>query len=317
MITLTQIQAAAEEIAPYIRRTPQWKNDTLSKRLGTNVSLKMELFQKTGSFKPRGTFYQMLALGQDALDQGVVAVSGGNFAQGVAYASSVLGVDALICMPQNTPQNYLDATRGYGAQIELLPDVRAAFDRVDELVEQGRTALHPFDNPNQMAGNGTVALEIYEDQPEITDLVVSIGGGGLLTGVIVALKSLKPSVRIWGVETEGAAGMKAAMDAGQVVEIKPTSLSKTLGPPYVAQKALEAAQEHLQELIIVSDQEAIDAQRLLLERAKILPELAASCTLAAAERIKQHFSEEHHVTLLICGGNESVANLVNYAKMNE
>ena len=315
MITLNDVKAAAEKISSYVRRTPLWKSETLSKRLGTNVYLKMELFQKTGSFKPRGAFNQMLAREKDALDKGAVAISGGNFAQGAAYASRVLGVDIIVCMAEDTPKNYVDATRGYSATIDFSRDIQAAFNRYNELAEQGRTALHPFDNHYQMSGAGNVALEIFEDLPEITDLVISIGGGGLISGNTVAIKGLKPQVRVWGVETEGAATMKSAMDAGKVVNIKPTSMSRTLGSPFVAQDALTIAQEHLEGLLIVSDKQAIDAQQLILERTKVLPELAASCTLAAAEKIKDRFGPDDHLVLLMCGGNESVANLVNYAKM--
>ena len=315
MITLNDVKAAAEKISSYVRRTPLWKSETLSKRLGTNVYLKVELFQKTGSFKPRGAFNQMLAREKDALDKGAVAISGGNFAQGAAYASLVFGVDIIVCMAEDTPKNYVDATRGYSATIDFSPDIQAAFNRYNELAEQGRTALHPFDNHYQMSGAGNVALEIFEDLPEITDLVISIGGGGLISGNTVAIKGLKPQVRVWGVETEGAATMKSAMDAGRVVNIKATSMSRTLGSPFVAQDALTIAQEHLEGLLIVSDKQAIDAQQLILERTKVLPELAASCTLAAAEKIKDRFGPDDHLVLLMCGGNESVANLVNYAKM--
>ena len=315
MITLNDVKAAAEKVSSYVRRTPLWKSETLSKRLGTNVYLKMELFQKTGSFKPRGAFNQMLAREKDVLDKGAVAISGGNFAQGAAYASRVLGVDIIVCMAEDTPKNYVDATRGYSATIDFSRDIQAAFNRYNELAEQGRTALHPFDNHYQMSGAGNVALEIFEELPEITDLVISIGGGGLISGNTVAIKGLKPQVRVWGVETEGAATMKSAMDAGKVVNIKPTSMSRTLGSPFVAQDALTIAQEHLEGLLIVSDKQAIDAQQLILERTKVLPELAASCTLAAAEKIKDRFGPDDHLVLLMCGGNESVANLVNYAKM--
>ena len=315
MITLNDVKAAEEKISSYVRRTPLWKSETLSKRLGTNVYLKMELFQKSGSFKPRGAFNQMWARGKDALDKGAVAISGGNFAQGVAYASLVFGVDIIICMAEDTPKNYIDATRGYSATIDFSPDIQTAVTRYNELADQGRTALHPYDNHHQMSGAGTVALEIFEDLPEITDLVISIGGGGLISGNTVAIKGLKPQVRVWGVETEGAATMKSAMDAGKVVNIKPTSMSRTLGAPFVAQDALTIAQEHLEELLIVSDKQAIEAQQLILERTKVLPELAASCTLAAAETIKDRFGPDDHLVLLMCGGNESVANLVNYAKM--
>jgi len=315
MITLNDVKAAAEKVSPYVRRTPLWKSETLSKRLGTNVYLKMELFQKSGSFKPRGAFNQMLARGKDALDKGAVAISGGNFAQGVAFASLVFGVDIIVCMAEDTPKNYIDATRGYSATIDFSPDIQTAVTRYNELADQGRTALHPYDNHHQMSGAGTVALEIFEDLPEITDLVISIGGGGLISGNTVAIKGLKPQVRVWGVETEGAATMKSAMDAGKVVNITPTSISKTLGAPFVAQDALTIAQEHLEGLLIVSDKQAIDAQQFILERTKVLPELAASCTLAAAEKIKDRFGPDNHLVLLMCGGNESVANLVNYAKM--
>ena len=315
MITLNDVKAAAEKISSYVRRTPLWKSETLSKRLGTNVYLKMELFQKTGSFKPRGAFNQMLAREKDALDKGAVAISGGNFAQGAAYASLVFGVDIIVCMAEDTPKNYIDATLGYSATIDFSSDIQAAVTRYNELADQGRTALHPFDNHHQMSGAGTVALEIFEDLPEITDLVISIGGGGLISGNTVAIKGLKPQVRVWGVETEGAVTMKSAMDAGKVVNITPTSMSRTLGAPFVAQDALTIAQEHLEELLIVSDKQAIEAQQLILERTKVLPELAASCTLAAAETIKDRFGPDDHLVLLMCGGNESVANLMYYAKM--
>ncbi len=315
MITLNDVKAAAEKISSYVRRTPLWKSETLSKRLGTNVYLKMELFQKTGSFKPRGAFNQILARGKDALDRGAVAFSGGNFAQGAAYASLVLGADIIICMAEDTPKNYIDATRGYSATIDFSPDIQAAANRYNDLAAQGRTALHPFDNHHQMSGAGTIALEIFEELPEITDLVISIAGGGLISGNTIAIKGLKPQVRVWGVETEGATTMKSAMDAGKVVNITPTSMSRTLGAPFVAQDALTIAQEYLEELLIVSDKQAIKAQQLILERTKVLPELAASCTLAAAETIKDTFGPDDHLVLLMCGGNESVANLVNYAKM--
>ena len=314
MIKFDDVKTAAETISPYVRRTPLWKSETLSNLLGTNVYLKMELFQKTGSFKPRGAFNQILARGKEALTKGAVAFSGGNFAQGVAYASLVLGVDTIICMPEDTPKNYVDATRGYSATIDFSTDMHDAFCRYNDLAYQGRTALHPFDNHYQMSGAGTVAMEIFDDLPEITDLVISIAGGGLISGNIIAIKGLKPQVRVWGVQTEGAASMKSALDSGKVVSIKPTSMAKTLGAPFVAQDALTIAQEHLEALLIVSDKQAIEAQQLILERMKVLPELAASCTLAAVETIRDRFGPDEHLVLLMCGGNESVANLVNYRK---
>lgn len=314
MITLDDIQQALQCVTPYIRRTPLVRNQTLSDLLGTNAYLKLEMFQKTGSFKPRGAFYQILQLDQQALDRGVVALSGGNFAQAVAYAGSFLGVETVICMPDFTPTNYIAATETYGGSVVLVPDLESAFVKIEEYQSRGYTFLHPFDNPNQMAGTGTISLEILDDLPEVSDIFISIGGGGLIAGNLVAVKTLKPEVRMWGVETEGAATMKAALDAGKVVHITPNSLAKTLCSPFVAEDALSLAQQHLQDLILVSDQEAIDDQRFLLERAKVLTELAASCTLSAARKNKDHFSKDSHVVLLLCGGNDSLENMIGYTR---
>ncbi len=312
MINLEDIQQARRRIERYVRRTPMERNRTLSRLLGTNIYLKYELFQTTGSFKPRGAFNQILQLSPAQREKGLVAVSGGNFAQGVAYAGQTLGLRTLICMPDFTPQNYLTATRSYGAQVELFPSIAAAFEQARAYQEQGWSSLHPFDNPNMMAGNGTLGLELLEDLPEMTDIFISIGGGGLISGLIVAIKALKPDVRIWGVETEGADAMGQALKAGKVVEVHPTSLARTLGAPYVAEQALILAQRHLAGYLQVADREAFAAQIFLLERAKVNTELAASCTLAAAQRQLGKFGDKDHVVLLLCGGNTSAANLIDY-----
>lgn len=312
MISEADVRAARKRIATFVRRTPLEKSRTLSALLGTNVYLKMELFQKTGSFKPRGAFNQILQLEDAARERGVVAYSGGNFAQAVAYAGSRLHVDSVICMPSNTPSNYVDATKSYGAKVKFAPDPRSSIALAEGYKAKGYVYLHPYDNPNQMAGTGTIGLEILEDLPQVTDIFVSIGGGGLIAGISVAVKATKPEVRIWGVETEGADTMGKALQAGQVVQITPTSLAKTLCAPYVAEEALRIAERYLAEYVIVSDLEAIAEQKFLLERAKVLTELAASCTLAAARRMRQRFQEDDHVVLLLCGGNEALENIIAY-----
>jgi threonine dehydratase len=312
MITESDVRAARDRIATFVRRTPLEKSRTLSALLGTNVYLKMELFQKTGSFKPRGAFNQILQLADAALDRGVVAFSGGNFAQGVAYAGNLLHVDSVICMPSYTPSNYVDATKSYGAKVKFAPDAQSSIAMAEGYKAEGYVYLHPYDNPNQMAGNGTIGLEILEDVPQVTDIFVSIGGGGLIAGISVAVKAIKPDVRIWGVETEGADTMGKALQAGQVVQFTPTSLAKTLNAPNVAEDALRIAERYLAEHVVVSDLEAIADQKFLLERAKVLTELAASCTLAAARKMRQRFKENDHVVLLLCGGNESLENMSAY-----
>ncbi len=315
MITLDDVQRARAQITPFVKRTALERNATLSRELGTNVYLKLELFQKTGSFKPRGAFAQILQLTPEQRKHGVVGVSGGNFAQGMAYAGRELDTPALVCMPESTPRNYIDATRAYGATIDLAPAFPQVFARADHYKQQGWNLLHPFDNPFQMAGAGTIGLELLEDLPGLTDVFISIGGGGLIAGITVAVKALKPEARIWGVETEGSDTMGQALRAGKVVTITPTSLAKTLGSPYVAEDALALMQRHLHQHVLVSDKEAFEAGAFLLERAKLNTELAASCNLAAARRLKGNFSESDHVVLVICGGNNSLDNWVEYRRL--
>ena len=315
MITLEDVQRARTQIAPYVKRTTLEKNSTLSRELGTNVYLKLELFQKTGSFKPRGAFNQILQLPPDQRKHGVVGVSGGNFAQGLAYAGRELDTPTLVCMPESTPRNYVEATRAYGAMIDLAPTFPEVFARADQYKAQGWNLLHPFDSPYQMAGAGTIGLEMLEDLPGLTDVVISIGGGGLFAGITVAINALKPDARIWGVETEGSDTMGQALRAGRVVQITPTSLAKTLGSPYIAEDALALMQRHPERYVLVTDKEAFESGVFLLERAKLNTELAASCTLAAARRLKGAFSERDHVVLLICGGNNSLDNWVEYRRL--
>jgi threonine dehydratase len=312
MVTLEDVKLASDRISPFIVKTPLEGSQTISKILGANTYLKMELFQKTGSFKPRGAFNQILQLEGNLKAKGVVAVSGGNFAQGVAYAASKLDIQAIICMPEYTPSNYVEATKSYGARVELSPDFPSTFAKAETFKADGYTFLHAWDNPNQMAGTGTIGLEILDTLPGVTDIVISIGGGGLIAGIIVAVKAIKPVVRIWGVETEGAQTMGKALEAGKVVQITPNSLAKTLSANYVAEDALKIAQQHLEQYVVVSDQEAVDDQKFLLERTKVLTELAASCTLSAARKIRHRFNKDDNVVLLLCGGNESLSNMIGY-----
>ena len=317
MIPLMEIQKAAANVKRHTVRTPQRGSAALSARMGVKTQLKLEMGQHSGSFKTRGAFHQMLELGDEALSRGVVAVSGGNFARAVGYCSGALGVDAVVCMPENAPGGSVDATRDYGGRVELLPDAVAAFARADEWVAQGRSALHPFDNRAQIAGNGVAALEIMEDCPGMTDIIVSIGGGGLIAGVIAAVKRVKPAVRVWGVEPEAAPTMTAALEAGEIVNIKPASLSATLSAPFVGQMALDLCREHLEELILVSDLDMIAAQQRFVRDEGLCPELAAASTLAAAEAIKGRLSAESELVLLICGCNDSPEDVARYAGLLE
>ena len=310
---ISDIEQARDRVAPYVKRTRLERSETLSKHLDRNVFVKLELFQKTGSFKVRGAFNKLLSQPADQLSKGVVAVSGGNHAQAVAYASSVLGLDAVVLMPDSTPENYVNATRGYGARVELTPTIAAAFAEVDRYKSEGRVFVHPFDDEVVMAGQGTLGLEIVEDLPDVTDVVVSIGGGGLMSGVSFAIKAKRPETRVWGVETVGADAMSQALAAGEPVTLPAiTSIAKTLGAPSVSASTLDAAQKRLESVTVVTDEEAVDALRFILERLKVLTEPAASCTLAAAEKLRPNLGS--HVVLVLCGGNLALDDLCSYKK---
>jgi threonine dehydratase len=310
---LAAIKQAQQRIKNYVKRTSLEHSKTLSNYLGTNVFVKYELFQRTGSFKVRGAFNKLLSLSAAERKRGVVAISGGNHAQAVAYASNILDVDAVVLMPQTTPQNYLEATRNYGATVDLQPTIKEAFDKIKEYESHGRVFIHPFDDPLVMAGQGTLGVEIMEDLPETTDIIISIGGGGFEGGVSTAVKTIKPGVRIWGVETLGADAMSQALKAGHPVELSAiTSIAKTLGAPSVSDRTLALAQENLEELIVVTDDEAVQQLKFILERLKVLTEPAASCTLAAALRLKDKFRKDNNLVLIFCGGNLSVEDLCKY-----
>ena len=285
--TLSQIQRARQRIAPCVKRTPLTTSASLSERLKSNVYVKLEVFQKTGSFKVRGAFNKILSLKPEERGRGVVAVSGGNHAQAVAYAARTLGLQAVVLMPETTPRNYVEATRGYGAEIKFAADVRAAFAEVAEHERQGWAFIHPFDDSDVIAGQGTVGLEILDDVPQVTDVIVSIGGGGLIGGIATAVKTLKPAVRVWGVETEGADCMSKSLAAEEIVTLPAiTSVARTLGAPAPSERTLAMARNLLESVTVVSDAEALAALRFILERLKILTEPAAACTLAAADRLR-------------------------------
>src|SRR6202789_3007318 len=238
-LSLSHIQAARQRIAPCIRRTPLTPSATLSERLKTNVYVKLEVFQKTGSFKVRGAFNKALSLKPEERGRGIVGVSGGNHAQAVAYVARALGLKALVLMPESTPRNYVDATRGYGAEVKFAATAMAAFAAVEQYEKDGWAYIHPFDDPLVMAGQGTVGLEVLDDVPQVTDVIISIGGGGIMGGVAPARKALQPAVRVWGVETEGADCMSKSLAAGKIVTLETiTSVARTLGAPAPSERTL-------------------------------------------------------------------------------
>lgn len=299
-----EIRRTASEIRGFVRRTPLVRDRTLSERFGTNVYLKLEVLQETGSFKVRGAFSKMLALSETERRRGVVAVSGGNHAQAVAFAAKILGCSALVLMPAFTPEVYVKRTRDHGAEVELVPSLSDAFAVAKLYVNKGRTLVHPFDDRAVIAGQGTIGLEILEDAPQVTDVILSVGGGGMAAGVAAAIKPVKPDVKIWGVETRGADSMAQALEADRIVELpRITSVAKTLGAQSAGYICFELVREYLEGVTVVDDEDALKELFFLLENAKVLTEPAASCTIAAAEILRGEFSSDGHVVVILCGGN--------------
>ena len=313
MLSLQLIAQAQHRLRGLVKRTPLVVSDTLSRRLGARVSLKLECLQNTGSFKPRGAFNKMLTLTPSERQRGIVAVSGGNHAQGAAYAARQLGIAAVIVMPESTPANYLDATRSYGAEVVLTPTIAAAFAECERLRSAGRVLVHPFHDPLVAAGQGTIGLEILEDAPDVTRVYVSIGGGGLISGVAAALRAIRPDLCIIGVETRGADAMSLSLAANGLVELPAiTSIARTLGAPKVSEFTLDHVRRLVREVVVVEDAAAVASLNFLLERTKYVVEPAAACCLAAAEQQRDQLKPDDHVVILLCGGNLSVQELCTF-----
>src|SRR5580693_3270279 len=213
--------AAHRHVAPHVHHTPLLASRTLSEATGFEVRLKAEVFQRTGSYKIRGPLNKFQHLSAEERRRGVVCSSAGNHAQGVALAARIHGIHAVVCMAENATPSKIAATRGYGAEVVLHGTIwDEANEKAKQLVtERGLTYIHPFDDPQLVAGQGTLGLEVYEDVPEADVVVVPIGGGGLISGVSMALKSINPHVKIVGVESSGAPGMLKSVEAGHVVTL--------------------------------------------------------------------------------------------------
>ena len=282
-IGIESIREAARLIEPYLHRTPTVRSTTLSRQVGADVALKLELFQKTGSFKPRGALTNMLSLPAASRERGVITISAGNHAQGVAYAAQQLGVAATVVMPAAASPMKAAAARAYGAEVILHGDVHQAFEKVRELeVERNLTFVHPFDHPRTIAGQGTVGLEVMADVPDADVIVVPVGGGGLIAGVALAVKALRPATRIIGVEPQGASAMIQSRAAGSVVHLdRVDTIADGLAPPFVGELNFEIAERHVDELVAVDDATLVRGMHFLLTRVKVMAEPAGAAAVAA------------------------------------
>jgi threonine dehydratase len=307
---LAEIQHAQARIAPHIRRTPAYESAALSAALDRRVSVKLEGLQIGGSFKLRGVANKLLLLGAAAAG-GLVTVSGGNHAIAVALAARLFGLDALVLMPSSAASLNVALTEAAGGQIEFCPDAADAFSRAQAYEKAGRTFIHPYDDPDVIAGHGTLALEFLEDRPDLTHVVVSIGGGGLAAGVGAALSGHRPDIQVFGVEPRGAPTMTAALAAGRAVPVRPETRLRTLAAPFATERTLAAARRHLRDVILVTDHDAFRDATLILEAEKVLVEPAASCTLTAARTIAAQLPSSAEIGLILCGSNIEARELLD------
>ncbi len=306
-VTFADIEAAGERLddESVVKRTPVERSTSLGRMVDAEVFLKMEHLQWTGSFKTRGAYNKLARLVTEGEIEHAIAASAGNHAQGVALAATTLGVDSTIVMPKTAPQTKIDATRGYGATVTLHgQDFRAAMAHAHELADGGETTfVHAYDDPDIVAGQGTLGVEMAEDCPEVDTAIVPIGGGGLISGIALAFAELAPVVRIVGVQAEEAATVPESLDKGipQTLESVDT-IADGIATGGVSELTLGIIEEHVDEVLTVSDDEIASAVLLLLERAKQLVEGAGAASVAALLSDKLDVSGETVVPLL-CGGN--------------
>jgi threonine dehydratase len=305
MITVDDVERAARTIAGRVHRTPLLRSATASEQLGADVRFKAELFQRTGSFKVRGALNKVSQLTDEEKRRGVISISAGNHAQALAWAAREAGVDALIVMWQGADALKVTATGGYGAAVDQeAENPTTAFDRLDELTEStGRTLVHPFNDLDVIAGQGTVALEILEDGPVPDVVLVPVGGGGLVSGIATALKARRPDVRLIGVEPELSTALHDGLAAGHSVPVTPRSAADALSAPFAGENCVRICTELGVESVLVSEDDLFEAFRWLYARTKLACELGAAASTAALLSGKVVVEPGQNVVAVVSGGN--------------
>ncbi|RJQ71594.1 threonine ammonia-lyase [Pseudonocardiaceae bacterium YIM PH 21723] len=305
-VTLDQIRTAQKTLSAIVRHTPLERSGAIDRRSGTQVFLKCENLQRTGSFKLRGAYTRIHGLSEQERACGVVAASAGNHAQGVALAAQLLGVRATVFMPMRVPLPKLAATRSYGAEVQLHGAVvDESLDAAREFAERtGAQFIHPFDHPDVIAGQGTIGLEILEQLPEVGTVVVAVGGGGLISGVATAIKALRPNVRVVGVQAEQAAVWPISLAAGKVQRLaKVHTMADGIAVAKPGELTFEYVRDLVDEVVTVSEEAISRALLMCLERTKLIVEPAGVTGLAAVLEHPKSFSGHGPIVAVLSGGN--------------
>lgn len=304
-VTIEDVYAARDRIMPHLHRTPMLGSQTLSRMTGTELGLKAELFQRTGSFKARGALNAALLLSPEQRAKGVITLSAGNHGQGLAFAASMVGSRAVVFMPESAVPTKVEAIRAYGAETRFSPTMEGIFPLMEQVQrDQGLTFVSPFSDPAIIAGQGVVGLEILEDMPDVETVVVPVGGGGLIAGVALAVKSLRPDVRVVGVEPEGANVVRRSLESGRPEAAETISTcADGLSAPFAGELSQAIIQHYVDDVVLLSEDEIITAMRLVIERVKVLVEPAGAASVAGLLSGKAGAAKGSRVVAILSGGN--------------
>jgi threonine dehydratase len=304
-VSIRDIWAAKLRISPMIWRTSLLPTATLSRMTGTNLRIKTENLQRTCSFKFRGALNAVLQLTPEQRARGVCTFSAGNHGQGLAYAAQLSSVKCTVFMARDANPQKIEAIRGYGADVVFGDTIGDASDRMEVFQQEtGATYVSPYGDANVIAGQGTIGLEILEDFPEVEYVVVGIGGGGLASGVALALKSIRPDIKVIGVEPEGAPTLTRSLEEGRPVRLESIkTIADGLGAPYALPIPFEVIRTLLDDVVLVDDAALADAMRLLLSRCKLLVEPAGAASVAALLTRKVKLPEGANTVAILSGGN--------------
>jgi threonine dehydratase len=310
-LTLKDFEDARERIAPHIKRTPLLTSRQLSELTGYDIRLKAEMFQRVGSYKIRGPLNKFALMPEEQKRRGVVCSSAGNHAQGVALAAKIHGIRAVVCMAENATPAKIAATKGYGAEVVLHGMIwDEANEKAKELVrDQGLTYVHPFDDEQLIAGQGTLGLEIVQDWPEVDAVVVPIGGGGLISGVSMAVKSHNPKARLIGVESSDGPAMKMSVESGRLETIDCRTIIDGLRVRRVGEINLSVVQRFVDEIVALPDRDIFDAVVWVMERCKLVAEGAAAAPVAALLHGLIKLPAGSRVAVVLSGGNVNLDQL--------